>query len=45
MARGATDMLVAMLEKKPHEQVINHPFTLVKRQSTGPAPKGAAAAD
>ena len=39
MARGATDMLVAMLEKKPHAQVIEHPFTLVTRQSTGPAPK------
>jgi LacI family transcriptional regulator len=40
MARSATDMLVAMLEKKPHEAVIDHPFTLVTRQSTGPAPAG-----
>jgi LacI family transcriptional regulator len=38
MARDATAMLVAMLEKKPHEDVIQHPVTLVTRQSTGPAP-------
>jgi LacI family transcriptional regulator len=38
MARDATSMLVAMLEKKPHENEINHPVTLVTRQSTGPAP-------
>jgi LacI family transcriptional regulator len=37
MARAATDMLVAMLEKQPHESVIDHPFTLVRRQSAGPA--------
>lgn len=36
MARAATDMLVAMLEKQPHETVIDHPFTLIPRQSTGP---------
>ena len=38
MARDATSMLVAMLEKKPHADEINHPVTLVTRQSTGPAP-------
>ncbi len=38
MARAATDMLVAMLEKQPYAEVIDHPFTLVTRQSTGPAP-------
>jgi LacI family transcriptional regulator len=38
MARSATDQLVAMLEKKPYEAVVDHPFTLVTRQSTGPAP-------
>jgi LacI family transcriptional regulator len=37
MARAATDMLVAMLEKEPYAEVIDHPFTLVPRQSTGPA--------
>lgn len=36
MARAATDMLVAMLEKEPFAEVIDHPFTLVPRQSTGP---------
>jgi LacI family transcriptional regulator len=38
MARAATDQLVAMLEKRPYEALIDHPFTLVTRQSTGPAP-------
>jgi LacI family transcriptional regulator len=38
MARSATDQLVAMLEKKPFEPLVDHPFTLVTRQSTGPAP-------
>jgi len=38
MARTATDQLVAMLEKRSYEALIDHPFTLVKRQSTGPAP-------
>jgi LacI family transcriptional regulator len=37
MARAATDMLVSMLEKRPHADVIDHPFALVTRQSTGPA--------
>ena len=37
MARAATDMLVAMLENDPYPEVIDHPFTLVPRQSTGPA--------
>lgn len=37
MARAATDMLVAMLEKEGYAEVIDHPFTLVPRQSTGPA--------
>jgi LacI family transcriptional regulator len=37
MARDATDMLVAMLEKQPYAPVVDHPFTLVPRQSTGPA--------
>jgi LacI family transcriptional regulator len=36
MARAATDMLVSMLDKQPYEAVIDHPFTLVPRQSTGP---------
>ena len=39
MARAATDMLVAMLEKRPHAAVSDHPFTLVARQSTGPSGK------
>jgi LacI family transcriptional regulator len=38
MARAATDMLVAMLEKQSYAEVIDHPFALVTRQSTGPAP-------
>ncbi len=37
MARAATDMLVAMLEKEPYAEVSDHPFALVPRQSTGPA--------
>lgn len=37
MARAATDMLLAMLENEPYVDVIDHPFTLVTRQSTGPA--------
>ena len=37
MARAATDMLVSMLDKQPYQSVIDHPFTLVTRQSTGPA--------
>ncbi|CUS46781.1 Transcriptional regulator, LacI family [hydrothermal vent metagenome] len=38
MARDATAMLVAMLEKKEHEDLIEHPVALITRQSTGPAP-------
>lgn len=38
MAHAATDMLVAMLEKRPYADVVDHPFRLVTRQSTGPAP-------
>lgn len=41
MARAATDMLLAMLDKQPYEAVRDHPFTLVTRQSTGPVPAGA----
>lgn len=37
MARAATDMLVAMVEGEPYADVLDHPFTLVPRQSTGPA--------
>ncbi|MBR0552685.1 LacI family DNA-binding transcriptional regulator [Stakelama marina] len=38
MARAATDTLVAMLEDAPHEDAVEHPFSLVTRQSTGPVP-------
>ena len=38
MARAATDMLVNMLEDQSYAEVIDHPFALVTRQSTGPAP-------
>ena len=38
MAQAATDMLVNMLEVRPHLDVLDHPFTLVPRQSTGSAP-------
>ena len=40
MARAATDMLVALLEKRPHTSLVAHPFRLVQRQSTGLAPIG-----
>ncbi|RJF90830.1 LacI family DNA-binding transcriptional regulator [Sphingomonas cavernae] len=33
MARSATDMLVAMLENKPYENKLEHPYELVVRQS------------
>ncbi|AGH49910.1 MULTISPECIES: LacI family DNA-binding transcriptional regulator [Sphingomonadales] len=39
MARSATDTLLAMLEKNPYPDVVDHPFTLIPRQSTGPAPR------
>jgi LacI family transcriptional regulator len=40
MARSATDQLLAILEKRPCPPLIDHPFTLIARQSTGDAPKG-----
>lgn len=36
MARSATDMLVAMLDKKPYLPMVEHPFELIVRQSAGP---------
>ncbi len=38
MARSATDMLVALLEEQPFDPWLDHPFQLVIRDSTGPAP-------
>lgn len=38
MARSAADMLVAMVEKRPHPELIDHPFELIIRDSAGRAP-------
>lgn len=37
MARTATDMLVALLEKKPISWLVRHSFEMIIRQSSGPA--------
>ena len=36
MARSATDQLLAILDDRPCPPLIDHPFTLIARQSTGP---------
>lgn len=38
MAFGAADMLVAMVENQPYQQLVDHPFALVVRESAGPVP-------
>ena len=39
MAYGAADMLVAMVEDQPYQELVDHPFALVVRESAGPAPE------
>lgn len=40
MARAATDALIHMLDNKPVENLVTHPFELIVRQSTAAPAKG-----